>query len=198
MQNISVFPKANEILPLNQVLHPVRNIDYASNLLVKKLETELLASKEIADLLQKFLISSNDYEDFSKEVLRKAQSILIQMLRRNESSFRNYKLILERVLDSYPNLSDNSHVWIWRDKVLVLDYSFLDNIFTLEFDFSKENLVCNVFTRKGNIDLRFLINQSKNNIKDNKIEVFVEPIGDIRSSIDKGVSYFSSLIRDFY
>lgn len=198
MQNISVFPKANEILPLNQVLHPVRDINYASNILVKKLEKELFSSTEISDFLQKFLISSDDYEDFSKEVLRKSQNILIQMLERNESSFKNYRLILEKVLDLYPNLSDNSHVWIWKDKVLVLDYSFLDNIFTLEFDFSKENLVCNVFTRKGNINLIFLINQSKKNIKNNKIEVFAEPIGDIRLSIDKGVSYFYSLIRDFY
>lgn len=192
MQSISVMPEAKNILPMNQVIHPIRSVEAISDIISTKISELLFQNSEVNDLLKKIVISKNDK---SKLVEYIAKDIYKGI---NEATeITDLKIFLDKEIRNYP-LLNTSKVWVWNHSTLVLDFFFINCTFTLEFELKKFPVLCNLFTRKGDIDIGlFVMNKGGDPKKNNsKIELFTKEDGEsIYDFIKNSLHYFNNLFE---
>lgn len=200
MQSISVMPNAKDILPKNQILHPIRSVSDAAKFVSDKIINLLSSNREFYLDVNKIILDFSQENEFF-ELFQKNLSDNLEKVIKSNSKMTSLKLFLDKELDNYPLLTGSS-IWIWQDSVLVLDFNFLGCVFTLEFEFNDGVIYCNIFTRKGEIDIKHLLGEKLDvyTIKGEKVVLSIREANsefDEKSFIINALCHFNSLFCDY-
>lgn len=147
---ISIYPGFETVLPINQVVHPVRgNEDFA----------EIIVSKIIHltsfDIALDNIYKSENMDDVANLIADKLSQILQQKIafkRSKQTVLNNVMELMEEFCSKV--IGYKIDMWQYKDNVVVLDLTLERSKQTIEFVVDdNQNFLCNIFSRKKGDDI---------------------------------------------
>ncbi|WGE87424.1 hypothetical protein NYR88_09780 [Actinobacillus equuli subsp. haemolyticus] len=206
-RNQIIIPNAKNLIEKNQVLHPSRSPETFANTLNHEIVNLLSTSKSIPDLINRVFVSPVDVEKIINQLKNKAL-LDIEKLLKTRANYLYFLNFIKRILDTKASEKSDKFAyksWVYRDSTLVLDvYINSENNIenhVIEYSISQKNIICNIFTRKGNDQFIHEMSEKHDiSSNENKLRIFDYLLysDKLNEEIINSLSLFFHSLEEFY
>ena len=136
----------NEQLPVNQLIHPVRNI----NLISKRIYDEIIENINEEKILSYNYINQDNISLVASRVGNQVAAYIQNVLAYKWFIFKQISFVKEIIIKELKSCKYPYKLWIWNENTVVLDITYLKEKFALDFEISIDGIICKTFERYCN------------------------------------------------
>lgn len=132
----------------NQVIHPARSLPFVT----EKLSRDIISLLNKENPFHSLFVERNDISFLSAQIGQNVAHYIQEKLTNKISTFYTLTLIKDKVYSELENYIKPTKIWVYEDRVFVIDFVKNNRTFALDFSIENECIRCETFERYGNGD----------------------------------------------